>query len=223
MKIGILSDTHDLLRPEVLERLRDCGAILHGGDISSPDILRRLEAIAPVHAVRGNNDGDWAAGLPLTLEVELAGLRFCMAHKKKDLPADPGAYDVAVCGHSHRYGETWIPAADARKRTLLLNPGSCGPRRFAQPVTMAVLTVGPDGWTVERIDLPNGAGEAKPKPGADVRRQIETVIRETDRGRSPAEIARRCGLDEALAEQIARLYVTHPGVTADGIMTKMGL
>ena len=222
MKIAILSDTHNLLRPEVLAQLEGCGAILHGGDISAPDILERLEAAAPVHAVRGNNDGDWAARLPIRAEFELAGLRFCMAHRKKDLPGDLSAFDIAVCGHSHRYAEEWL-GAPGGKRTLLLNPGSCGPRRFTQPVTMALLTVGGDGWSAARIDLPHGAGVAAPRPGADIRRQIETVMRETEKGRSPAEIARRAGLDEAFAEQIARLYVTHPGVTADGIMAKMGL
>lgn len=222
MKIAILSDTHDLLRPEVLDRLEGCEAILHGGDICSRGILDRLEAAAPVHAVRGNNDGDWAAALPLRAEFELAGLRFCMAHKKKDLPADLSPYDIAVCGHSHQYAESRL-ALPGGKTVLLLNPGSCGPRRFIQPVTMALLTVGSDGWRVERVDLPHGARETAPKPAADIRRQIETVMRETRRGKSPAEIARRAGMDEALAEQIARLYVTHPGVTADGIMTKMGL
>ncbi len=223
MKIAILSDTHGLLRPEVLAQLQGCAAILHGGDISTQDVLDRLGAAAPVFAVRGNNDGDWAAGLPLRLAFELGGLRFCMAHKKKDLPEDLSAYDIAVCGHTHRYAETWLPGADARKRTLLLNPGSCGPRRFGQPVTMAMLTVAPDGWSAARVDLPHGAREAAPEPGADIRRQIETVMRETRKGWSPAEIALRAGMDAALAEQIARLYVTHPGVTADGIMTKMGL
>ncbi|MBQ6174343.1 MAG: metallophosphoesterase family protein [Clostridia bacterium] len=222
MKIAVLSDTHNLLRPEVLDRLRGCGAILHGGDISRQDILDRLEELAPVYAVRGNNDGEWAARLPLRAEFELAGLRFCVAHKKKDLPADLSACDIAVCGHTHRYDETWLPAAGGR-RTLLLNPGSCGPRRFVQPVTMAMLTVGPDGWNVSRIDLPHAARESAPKPGTDIRGQIELVMRETRKGKSPAEIARHAGMDEALAEQIARLYVTHPGVTADGIMTKMGL
>ena len=223
MKIGILSDTHDLLRPEVADCLRGCDLILHGGDISSRKILDELEAIAPVKAVRGNNDKEWAEGLPQVLDFELGGLRICMAHKKKDLPADPGPYDLMICGHTHRYESAWSETAEGR-RTLFLNPGSCGPRRFHQPITLAVLTTSADGFTAKRIDIPHTPKETAPKIDAkDVRKQIETVIRETQKGRSTDEIAKRYGMDPALAEQIARLYVTHPGVTVDGIMGKMGL
>ena len=83
MKIGIISDTHDLLRPEVLGQLKGCACILHGGDISNLEILEQLERIAPVKAVRGNNDKDWAEHLPMFLDFELGGLRVYMAHKKK--------------------------------------------------------------------------------------------------------------------------------------------
>ena len=223
MKIGILSDTHDLLRPEVIAHLRDCGCILHGGDISSPGILERLGEIAPVKAVRGNNDKDWAEELPVSLDFALGGLRFCMAHKKKDLPGDLSAFDVVIFGHSHRYEEAWLPPAGGR-RTLLLNPGSCGPRRFLQPITLAVMEITEDGWQVKRIEIPHAPREAAPKPDTgDIRRQIEIVVKETQRGQTIVAIAQRYSLDPALVEQIARLYVTHPGVTADGIMTKMGL
>ena len=103
MKIAVISDTHDLLRPEVLDHLQGCGCILHGGDISSRKILEKLEEIAPVRVVRGNNDKEWAEGIPLILDFELNGLRICMAHKKKDLPKDLSPYDLVVCGHTHRY------------------------------------------------------------------------------------------------------------------------
>lgn len=223
MKIVILSDTHDLLRPEVLNRLSGCDCILHGGDISSQWILDQLEQFAPVKAVRGNNDKEWAEGLPLYLDVEVAGLRVYMTHKKKDLPKDLSPYDLAVFGHSHQYSETWMDHPGGR-RTLLLNLGSCGPRRFHQPITLALLTIADDGWDVERIEIPHPAKEAAPKiePG-NIKKQIETVMKETDRGNGPLTIAEKYGIDKALAEQIARLYVTHPGVTADGIMAKMGL
>ena len=88
IKVGILSDTHDLLRPEVVQRLRGCSCILHGGDVSSQRILDQLEQLAPVKVVRGNNDREWAERLPLTLDFELEGLRISMAHKKKDLPRE---------------------------------------------------------------------------------------------------------------------------------------
>ena len=223
MKIGILSDTHDLLRPEVADCLRGCDRILHGGDISSRKILDELETIAPVKAVRGNNDKEWAEGLPLVLDFELDGLRICMSHKKKDLPADLSPFDLVICGHTHRYESVWSETANGR-RTLFLNPGSCGPRLFRQPITLAVLTVDADGFVAKRIDIPHTPKETAPKIDAkDMRKQIETVIRETQKGRSTDEIAKRYGMDPALAEQIARLYVTHPGVTVDGIMGKMGL
>ena len=223
MKIGILSDTHDLLRPEVADSLRGCDQILHGGDISSRKVLDELEAIAPVKAVRGNNDREWAEGLPQVLDFELGGLRICMSHKKKDLPADLSPYDLVVCGHTHRYESLWSDTADGR-RTLFLNPGSCGPRLFHQPITLAVLTVDASGFIAKRIEIPHTPKEIAPKIDAkDIRKQIETVIRETQKGRSTDEIAKRYGMDPALAEQIARLYVTHPGVTVDGIMGKMGL
>lgn len=217
MKVGILSDTHGLLRPEVLSALEGCEVILHGGDVNRQSILDRLGQIAPVHAVRGNNDKEWAEKLPMSLEITLAGARVFMTHKKKDLPEDVSDYDLMVYGHSHKFEEL------TQGRTRLLNPGSCGPRRFRLPVTMAVAEIADGRIAVTRVDIPNGAEPVPDGNGADIRRQIETVMRETDRGRSPAEIGRRYGMDVTLAEQIARLYVTHPGVTADGIMTKMGL
>lgn len=216
MRIGILSDTHGLLRPEVLAVLEGCEAILHGGDINRQSILDQLGGLAPVHAVRGNNDKDWAAHLPDFLDFSLAGARIYMTHKKKDLPKDLTGYDLVVYGHSHQYEER------SQGHALLLNPGSCGPRRFRQPITLATADIADGRITVKRIDI--AAQEAAPRIDAgDIKHHIETVMRETDRGRSPADIAQRCGMDVALAEQIARLYVTHPGVTADGIMTKMGL
>ena len=99
MKVGIISDTHDLLRPEVAEALQGCDCILHSGDISSQRILDQLEQIAPVKAVRGNNDKEWAEHLPMFLDFELGGLRIYMTHKKKDPPKDLTAYDL---GLSHR-------------------------------------------------------------------------------------------------------------------------
>ena len=218
MKIGILSDTHGLLRPEALAALEGCEAILHGGDVNRQSILDRLGQIAPVYAVRGNNDKEWAEHLPASLDFSLAGARIFITHKKKDLPDDLAPYDLAVFGHSHLYDMR------TQGRTMLLNPGSCGPRRFRQAITLATAEIAEGRITVTRVDIPHGAAEAAPDlSGADIRRQIEIVMQETARGRSPEDIAARYGLDPSLALQIARLYVTHPGVTADGIMTKMGL
>ena len=223
MKAGIISDTHNLLRPEVIDALQGCDCILHGGDISSQRVLDRLEQIAPVKAVRGNNDREWAEQLPLLLDFELGGLRICMAHKKKDLPGDLTAYDLAIYGHTHQYASVWQEPA-GKNRTLLLNPGSCGPRRFVQPITMAILRIDTDGWDVKQILIPHVAREKAPKTdNANVYRQIEVVVRDTEKGLSVDSIAKKHGFDRELTEQIVRLYVTHPGVTADGIMTKLGL
>lgn len=217
MKIGVLSDTHGLLRPEALSALEGCEAILHAGDINRQELLDALSRIAPVRVVRGNNDKAWAEHIPLCLDFELAGLRVYMTHKKKDLPSDLSAWDLVVCGHSHRYEEARLG------NTLLLNPGSCGPRRFNQAITLAVLEVESGRIAVRRVDIPH-PGRAVAVPGlADLKAQIETVMKETQKGRGPEEIAGRHGWDAALVAQIARLYVTHPGVTADGIMAKMGL
>lgn len=224
MKAGIISDTHDLLRTEVIEVLRDCDMILHGGDISSPGILKKLEELAPVKAVRGNNDKEWAEGMPLSLDFEMGGLRVFMTHKKKDIPKDVSAYDLVVYGHSHQYAEAWVDSPDSGKRTLLLNPGSCGPRRFHQPITMGIMMIAQKDWNVQRIDIPHTPKETAPRIDPNnIKQQIETVIKETRKGSDISAIASKYGMDAALVEQIVRLYVTHPGVTADGIMTKMGL
>ncbi len=223
MKIGIVSDTHNLLRPEVIRNLQDCDYILHGGDISSQEILDQLQQIAPVKVVRGNNDKEWAEQLPLFLDFELGGLRIYMTHKKKDLPGDLTPYDLVICGHTHQYASDWLDPA-GKRRTLVLNPGSCGPRRFIQPITMAILKIDTDGWTVRRIDIPHAVKEKAPKiDSGNICKQIEVVVRDTEKGLSADSIAKKHDLDPALVEQIVRLYVTHPGVTVDGIMTKMGL
>lgn len=227
-RIGILSDTHGLLRPEVLETLRGCHAILHGGDINTPDILDRLGETAPVYAVRGNNDKEWAGELPETASLILYGIRFFMVHKKKDIPkdvTDGDAVDVIIYGHSHKYEEK------REGGKLLLNPGSCGPRRFTQPVTLAVLeTDGKGSFEVRRVEIAHfrtedsGEREACEKAeSGDMVRIVEKVMKDTDRGLTVDKISRKNHIARELAEQICRLYLTHPGVSVEGIMGKMGL
>jgi putative phosphoesterase len=138
IRVGIISDTHGLLRPEALEFLRGSDRILHAGDIGGAEILAQLSAIAPVTAVRGNNDrGPWADPIPETRCVDIGGVRLYLIHDLSQLDLDPVARGirVVVSGHSHR------PVAQRRGEVLYLNPGSAGPRRFRLPVSVAELRV----------------------------------------------------------------------------------
>ena len=218
-KIGILSDTHGLLRDEVLQVLDGCDAILHGGDINRQEIIDTLSQIAPVYVVRGNNDKDWAEHLPLFLDITLFGLRIYITHKKKDLPSDLSSYNLVVYGHSHRYD------LKTMNGTTFLNPGSCGQRRFHQEITMAVLTVTKDGQIhdLQKIDIPHEKMSSQLSGKRNVKSDIEKIMQAVDKGKSVSEISRSLGLPKDLTEQICRLYLTHPGVGADGIMAKMGL
>lgn len=220
-KIGIISDTHGLLRNEVSASLQGCEAILHAGDINNQEILDKLNAIAPTYAVRGNTDKSWAKELPEMLTLEFYGLRFLMVHNEKMLPQNTDGIDIIIYGHSHKYEETYS------NHQLRLNPGSCGPRRFKLPVTMAVLEIAENkSFRVEKIEIPQQPS-AKPSDSGElpqnIKQIITSVIKDTERGIPVKEIARRNKISEKLSEQICRLYLTHPGVDADGIMTKMGL
>lgn len=217
MKIGIISDTHDLLRPEVLSGLHGCQAILHAGDICRQEIIDKLEKLAPVYVVRGNNDKEWAERIPFFLDFELAGLRIYMTHKKTDLPDDLFPYDLVVFGHSHKYEESH------QDRTLLLNSGSCGPTRFNQSITFAILQIEDRNIEVTRIDISHKEKNLTVPKQEDLKAQIATVVKDVQKGQSPEKIALRHGWNVDLVEQIARLYVTHPGVTVDGILEKMGV
>lgn len=151
----MVSDTHGLLREEVLAALDEVDVLFHAGDVGSDSILSRLEAIAPLHAVRGNTDyGSVAERLPLDLvtDVDLPGgrLRIYVKHIREDIDLDPAAadIDVVITGHTHR------PLVEEIDGVLWLNPGSCGPRRFDLPVTVALLGRTPDGRTAaEIVDL----------------------------------------------------------------------
>lgn len=148
-RIVILSDTHGLLRPEVMPYLETADAILHGGDINTQAIVDTLHTYGvPVHIVRGNNDKEWAEGLPLSLTFEIGGVRFFMVHNKKDIPSELPDIDVVVYGHSHKY------ACQERDGVLWLNPGSCGRRRFDQEITLAVMEIEQGQPRVEKITIP---------------------------------------------------------------------
>lgn len=138
MRIGLISDTHGLLRPEAVHALAGVAQIIHAGDVGGPEVLEGLLAIAPVHAVRGNNDRDaWSGSLPLRLSLHIAGIHIHVLHDLHELHSDPqaGGIQVVVAGHSHK------PAVVRRDGILLVNPGSAGPRRFKLPVTIGYLII----------------------------------------------------------------------------------
>jgi uncharacterized protein len=148
-RIGIISDTHGLLRPEAERRLAGVDHIVHAGDIGRPEIVDALRKIAPVTAIRGNVDtGEWAREYADTELVRLAGKSIYILHDLNTLHIDPRAdTDVIVSGHSH------VPKIQRIDGILYLNPGSAGPRRFRLPITLATLEVTPDGLRPEIHDL----------------------------------------------------------------------
>ena len=149
MNLALLSDTHGLLRPEVLEHLKTADAILHGGDINKQSIVDQLRQYAPLYVVRGNNDKEWAEDIPHHLTVTLGGVTFFMVHNKKEVPADLSGVDVVLFGHSHKYVQ------EEKDGRLWLNPGSCGPRRFHQEITMMMAQAENGQLRVEKISIPH--------------------------------------------------------------------
>jgi len=144
MQVGIISDTHGLMRPEALAALTGSDLIIHAGDVGKPEVLRALQQLAPTFAVRGNVDnGAWAARLPEQIDVPVGSMRFRVLHRIADLTVDPAAERIAavIYGHSHK------PAIEWRGALLFLNPGAAGPRRFRLPISLARVRV--TGATIE--------------------------------------------------------------------------
>src|SRR5438105_5572709 len=150
IKIGLISDTHGLLRPQAIAALQGCDRIVHGGDVGTAAVLTELAGIAPVSAVRGNNDfGDWASVLPETDVLDAGGARILVIHDRNELAIDPqvAGCRVVVSGHSHRPGFDW------QDGVLYINPGSAGPRRFTLPISLCYLHIDGDRITPELIEL----------------------------------------------------------------------
>ena len=148
--VGVISDTHGLLRPQVTEALKGSDLIVHAGDVGDPQVLEQLRGIAPTFAVRGNVDtGAWAKTLPLIEVVEAGSLQLYVLHDVTTLDIDPQAagFAAVISGHSHR------PGAERRRGVLYLNPGSAGPRRFTLPIAVAKLRVVGDQLSHEMIEL----------------------------------------------------------------------
>jgi len=148
--IGLISDTHGLLREEALRALRGSDLIVHAGDVGEPEILEKLKLMAPVVAVRGNVDTEhWARALPLTAVAEAGQVQIYVLHDVNALDLDPVAagFQIVVSGHSHKFGRS------ERAGVGYLNPGSAGPRRVQLPITVARLDLGKTPWSVEFVDL----------------------------------------------------------------------
>jgi uncharacterized protein len=158
--IGVISDTHGLLRPEALAALSGVEQIVHAGDIGSEEILTALGRLAPVTAVRGNNDRDpWAARIGERAVLEIDGYRLLVLHDLNELGGSAG-YAAVISGHSHR------PRIERRDGVLFLNPGSAGPRRFSLPISVALLRISPTGLAAELCELNPGRDSHEPHPRA---------------------------------------------------------
>jgi putative phosphoesterase len=152
-KIGLISDTHGLLREEALHALGGSDLIIHAGDVGDPKILEALRQIAPVVAVRGNVDtAEWAKSLPESAVAEAGAVHIYVLHDSNalDLDAKAAGFHIVVSGHSHK------PGRSERNGVVYINPGSAGPRRFNLPVTVARLDLGETPWKVEFVDLEKG-------------------------------------------------------------------
>ena len=147
-QIAILSDTHGLLREDVMAELAEADCTIHAGDMDTPYIIETIGKLGETYAVRGNNDKEWAEVLPERIAVTIEGVRFFIVHNKKDVPPNLTNVDVVVYGHSHKY------SAEIIKGVLFLNPGSCGKRRFDLEITMCRMTVDAGHYQYEKVMIP---------------------------------------------------------------------
>ena len=150
IRVGLISDTHGLVREEAVKALAGCARILHAGDIDGPEVLDRLRRLAPVTAVRGNNDrGEWARAIPEHEVVEFGPVSVYVRHDEAELDVDPktAGFQVMMFGHSHR------PSIERREGVLFVNPGSAGPRRFKLPIAVGELLIRGDQVEARIIEL----------------------------------------------------------------------
>jgi len=164
LRVGLISDTHGLLRPEARAFLMGCDYIVHGGDVGGADVLDDLAAIAPLIAVRGNNDTEpWAARLPPTELIRVGNVFVYVIHNLEELDIDPAAAGVRVIvsGHSHK------PMIEERDQVLYVNPGSSGPRRFKLPISVGEIVVSGSAVKARIVDLSAGRPDRRgPEPAA---------------------------------------------------------
>ena len=147
MRLGVISDTHGVLRDEVIEKLKGCDYIIHAGDVGGKEIIDKLESITKTFVVRGNNDKDeWGLTLPEYKEIEMDEV-LIYVHNKADIPKDLKEVDLVIYGHSHKFSNEKID------NIVYLNPGACGRKRFSLPLSMAIVEINLDDIKIEKIDL----------------------------------------------------------------------
>ena len=221
MKVALMSDTHDYLRPEVKQIISECDGVIHAGDVCSPKIVEEIKALLgtekTLYLVRGNNDRTWAKEIPACLKFTIQNVTFLMVHNKKDVPNDLEDVDIVIYGHSHKYAD------ENKEGKRWLNPGSCGKKRFHLPATMAILHFSKD-FYVEKIQLDSTEERMEPSVNLTEGKLVEIVTEifvRMDKGQTISYIASKVGMDSEMVEQICRIRVTHPGVTPGGVVDKM--
>lgn len=216
MRIGILSDTHGLLREEVKTALAGVDHIIHAGDIDRQEVIDSLEDIAPVTAVRGNADKDWAEHIPVTASIDLSGKRIYVIHNKGKIDSDLSGYDVIVYGHSHKY------SCVEKSGQIWFNPGCCGKRKPEQEISLAIVEIKGEDIIFEKVVIDNSESCSD---SSSLPKNIDSIIRKamklTDKGKGAEDIARSCNISPALAEDICRMYLTHPGIDVSGILQRI--
>lgn len=231
IRAAVISDTHGLLRPEVEQVIGTCDVVIHAGDFDHQMLYHKLAVRQPLYAVRGNNDGNWAATLPLVKRFTLGGVKFIMAHERSDIPMVLDKEQVVIFGHSHMFYQ------QTEGGRLWLNPGSCGHKRFTLPLSLAVMTIQDQRIQVEPVWLEEGQGQGKvfrpagagesleAGPGKDGRRDelflIARIMRLMKRGETISWVARNVKSDPGFVETVYRICVTHPGADARQILDKL--
>lgn len=212
IRAAVISDTHGLLRPEVEHILQTCDMVIHAGDFDNQMIFHKLNISRPLYTVRGNNDGSWADQLPLIRKFTLNGVRFLMVHDRSDLPGDLGDAQIVIFGHSH------MPYCRKQDGRLWLNPGSCGYRRFALPLSLNVLTLSCEGCIIETFWLKENGDkleiqketsrftECVNHASADTKKSRDNIITDTKRDsrRKSRKTGERSGVCQKLGEVINR-------------------
>ena len=215
MLIGIISDTHGLLRQEVKNELINVDMIIHAGDIDRESLLDELKEISSsLTVVRGNADKELAEHLPESAWMEILGNKIFIIHNKGKISEDVGDADIIIYGHTHKY------SLAEKNRQIWFNPGCCGKRKMDQGVSFAILEIrGKKDFDFRKVVI--GNNEETEKLPKDIDKIISKAMKLTDKGKSFEEIAKSCKISEELSESICRMYLTHPGVDVAGILQRI--